>query len=119
MDKPSSVTEPVEPRAASLRPHPLFILPPFTLPRRSGLTLLVLADGNRRSSPGGGYAGGACRVVSIAEHLAGRPDVAVMVACILSPDNVVKRGDGCFFELYKAFFELGVAIETRGALVGA
>ena len=42
-----------------------------------------------------------------------------MIACILSPDNIAKRGDGFFFELYKEFIELGIDVETRGALVGA
>jgi undecaprenyl pyrophosphate synthase len=112
MDKLSSATE-------SARPHALFILPPLADPRLRGLTLLVLADGNRRCSTGGGYAGGARRVVSIAEHLADRPDVEVMIACILSPDNVAKREDRCFFEIYKEFVALGVAISTRRVLVDA
>jgi hypothetical protein len=81
--------------------------------------VLVLADGNRRSSSGGGYAGGARRIVSTAEHLARRRDVGTMVACILSRDNVAKRGQGFFFELYREFIQLGVEIATRGALVDA
>lgn len=95
----------------------LFILP--ELQDALGLTVLFLADGNRRSSTSGGYAGGARRVVSIAEHLARRPDVAAMVACILSPDNIAKRGDGFFAALHREFIHLGVDIETRGALVAA
>ncbi len=81
--------------------------------------MLILADGNRRSSSGGGYAGGARRIVSTAEHLARRRDVGTMVACILSRDNVAKRGQGFFFELYREFIQLGVEIATRGALVDA
>jgi hypothetical protein len=119
MDKHSSIIESISPRIASARPHNLFILPPLRPRRVDDLTILILADGNRRSSPSEGYAGGARRVVSVAEHFARRPDVAAMVACILSPDNIAKRGDGFFFELYKEFIELGVAIETRGALVAA
>ena len=107
MDKPSST-----------HLHTVFILPEPASLRTEPLTLLVLPDGNTRSpSSGGGYAGGARRVVSVAEHLARRPDVATMVACILSPDNIAKRGEGFFFELYKEFIQLGIDIETRGALV--
>ncbi len=101
----------------TVRRHPLFILPEL---RRPGpLTLLILTDGNRRGASSGGYAGGAQRVVAIAEHLARRPDVAGMIACILSPQNVAKRGDGFFRELYQELIQLGVAIEARGALVSA
>ncbi len=58
-------------------------------------------------------------MVSIAEHLARRGGVATLVVCILSPDNIAKRGNRFFFELYKEFIQLGVEIETRGALVAA
>ncbi|APR84035.1 Hypothetical protein A7982_09384 [Minicystis rosea] len=85
--------------------------------RAQGSTLLILTDGNTRG--GGGYAEGARKVVSIAEHLARRGDVATMVACILSPDNVAKRSDRFFHQVYKAFIHLGVAVHTRGALVAA
>jgi hypothetical protein len=100
-------------------PHTLFILPELEPARRGDLTLLILADGNRRSTSGGGYSGGARRIVSIAEHLARRPDVGTVVACILSPDNIAKRGNGFFLELYKEFIQLGVEIATRGALVAS
>src|SRR6185437_12435036 len=99
--------------------HSLLILPALTPPRRDDLTLLFLTDGNTRSATGGGYAGGARRVVSIAEHLARRPDVATMVACILSPDNIAKRGERFFSALYEEFIELGVAIQSRGTLVSS
>src|SRR4051812_29402205 len=103
MDRPSSAIESSETHTTSVRPHHLFILPALTPRRLDDLTILILADGNRRSSRSGGYAGGARRIVSIAEHLARRRDIAAMVACILSPDNIAKRGDGFFFELYKEF----------------
>jgi hypothetical protein len=110
----------IAPRTAShdgaVAPHTLFILPAFEPVQ---LSILVLADGNRRAHGGRGYAGGARRVVSMAEHLARRPDVGTMVACILSPDNIAKRGDGFFLELYKEFIQLGVDIEARGALVSS
>jgi hypothetical protein len=103
-------------------PHTLFLLPDLLPPRQRDLTILILADGNRRGAgktSAGGYAAGARRVVSIAEHLARRGDVAVMVACILSPDNIAKRGDGFFAAVHEEMIQLGVAIETRGALVAA
>jgi hypothetical protein len=100
-------------------PHDVLILPALLAPRVEGLTLVILADGNRRGSADGGYARGARRVVAVAEHLAARPDVATMVACILSPENVARRGEGFFCELYKEFVRLGVAVEAGGALVGA
>jgi hypothetical protein len=115
----SSAVETLEQRRESAPPHTLFILPELEPGRPRDLTILILADGNSRSSSSGGYAGGARRVVSIAEHLARRRDVATMVACILSPDNIAKRGDGFFFELYKEFIHLGVAIATQGALVAS
>jgi hypothetical protein len=112
MHKPLSAIE-------STRPHTFFILPELLPSRFEALAILILADGNTRSSPSGGYAGGARRVVSVAEHLARRPDVAVMVACILSPDNVAKRGDGFFSALYEEFIQLGADVDDHGALVGA
>jgi hypothetical protein len=119
MDSHSFPIEAAKPPATTESPHHVFILPALIPPRLDDITILILTDGNRRSSPGGGYACGARQVVSIAEHLARRPDVAAMVACVLSPDNIAKRGDGFFFELYEAFIDLGVAITTRGALVSA
>ena len=103
----------------ALAPHTLFILPELAEARRDDLTLLILADGNRRSASGGGYAGGARRVVSIAEHLARGRHVGALVACILSPDNIAKRGNGFFAALYREFIQLGVEIATRGALIAA
>lgn len=101
----------------SALPHHLFILPPYQPRAIDDLTLLVLADGNRRSSSESGYAGGARRVIAIAEHLAERPDVAVMIACILSTDNVAKRGQDFFAELHREFIALGVAVATQRTLI--
>src|ERR1700742_3165473 len=103
MDKPSANND-------SLTPHTVFILPELEPLRLGRISILVLADGNRRATGSGGYAGGARRGVAIAEHLARRSDVATMVACILSPDNIAKRSDGFFFELYKEFIQLGFYI---------
>lgn len=119
MNRPSSPNASTAAHHPSATPHALLVLPPWRPRRLDNLRILVLADGNRRSSPRGGYASGAERVVSTAEHLAGRPDVSVMIACILSPDNIAKRSDEFFLELYKEFVGLGVAIATRGALVDA
>lgn len=119
MGKQSSAVELVRLWAESALEQTALILPEIEPPRAHDLTLLILADGNRRSSSGGGYSGGARRVVSIAEHLARRGGVATLVVCIISPDNIAKRGNGFFFELYKEFIQLGVEIETRGALVAA
>jgi undecaprenyl pyrophosphate synthase len=119
MGKLSSIIASSGLRAAAALEQTVFILPELEPHRAHDLTLLILADGNRRSSSGGGYSGGARRVVSIAEHLARRDGVATLVVCILSPDNIAKRGNGFFFELYKEFIQLGVEIETRGALVAA
>lgn len=119
MGKQSSAVESVDLWAESALEQSVLILPELESHPAHDLTLLILADGNRRSSSGGGYSGGARRVVSIAEHLARRGGVATLVVCILSPDNIAKRGNGFFFELYKEFIQLGVEIETRGALVAA
>jgi hypothetical protein len=113
------VESPLAGAATALAPHSLFILPELEEARSHDLTVLILADGNRRSSSTRGYSGGARRIVSIAEHLARRRDVAAMVACILSPDNLAKRGNGFFLELYREFLQLGVEIATRGALVAS
>jgi hypothetical protein len=67
------------PASDPIRPHPILILPEIESRRAEPITILVLAVGNRRCSAGGGYAGGARRVVSIAEHLARRQEVAAMV----------------------------------------
>lgn len=106
----------VEPRSGTTRPHAVFVLPEL-VPVRP--TLLILADGNRRGSPDGGYAAGAGNVVRIAEHLARRGDIAALVAAILSPDNVARRSDRFFLEIFKQMMALGVAVRMRGALVSA
>jgi hypothetical protein len=100
--------------------HSIYILPPLRAPRRSGLRVLFLADGNRRAeAEGGGYAAGARRVIAIAEHLAARGDVDLMVACILSPDNVEKRGQAFFAKVRDQFAKLRAAIDAEGVLVRA
>ncbi|MFT3773930.1 MAG: hypothetical protein QM820_51835 [Minicystis sp.] len=114
----ASFFESIAPEAASAQAHSLFLLPERA-PSPGGITILILADGNTRGASGGGYAAGGRKVVTIAEHLARRPDVAVMVACILSPDNVARRSDRFFQQVYKEFVQLGVAIRARGALVAA
>lgn len=102
------------------RIHDTFILPELKEPRRDGLRVLVLPDGNKRSDPlKGGYASGAKKVVEIAEHLARRADVAEMVACVLSPENVAARTHGFFADLQRAFAHLGAAIAGKGTLIGA
>ena len=109
----------VSPPEGPPAPHSIVILPELAPTPKHDLTVLILADGNRRSPSSGGYAGGARKIVSIAEHLARRRDVGAMIACILSPDNIAMRGDGFFAELYREFIQLGVEIATRGALVAS
>jgi undecaprenyl pyrophosphate synthase len=95
------------------------VLPERRPARRSGLTLLILADGNRRWARDEGYAAGARRVVAVAEHLATRPEVATMIAAILSPENIEKRSDAFFVELHRAFLRLGLAIGSERALIAS
>jgi undecaprenyl pyrophosphate synthase len=100
--------------------HQCFILPELKQPRRDALRVLVLPDGNRRSDPvNGGYARGAHKVIESAEHLARRPDVAELVACVMSPENVAARGDAFFAELARGFADLDAAIARRGTLIAA
>lgn len=109
------------------RRHSVFVLPewhghaqPEPGHKRAGLKLLVLPDGNTRARAAeGGYTAGASRVVTIAEHLARRPDVAAMVSCILSQENITKRGEAFFAELCAQFVRLAAAIDARGVLVKA
>jgi undecaprenyl pyrophosphate synthase len=102
------------------RAHDTFILPELKEPRREALRVLVLPDGNKRSDPlKGGYAKGAKKVVEIAEHLARRADVAVMVACVLSPENVAARSDELFAGLQRGFAHLGAEIAEKGTLIGS
>jgi hypothetical protein len=104
----------------SAEPATTLILPELRPPRREDLKILILPDGNRRArAPAGGYVAGARKVVEIAEHLAWRTDVSTMVVCVVSPENIARRGDGFFLDLYQAFIQLGVAIETTGALVAS
>jgi undecaprenyl pyrophosphate synthase len=98
--------------------HETFILPELAYPRRTGLRLLVLPDGNKRSDPRhGGYERGARKVIESAEHLARRPDVAELVACVLSPENVAARSDGFFAELHRGFARLGADVAEKGTLI--
>lgn len=100
--------------------HSIYVLPPLRSPRRRDLRILVLADGNQRAeASGSGYGRGAGNVVGIAEHLAARTDVAVLIACILSPDNVRKRGPAFFAKVHAEFVRLRRAIETGSVLVSA
>ncbi|MFT3775632.1 MAG: hypothetical protein QM820_60570 [Minicystis sp.] len=99
---------------------PIYLLPPLRSSRHGDLRILFLADGNNRAeSAGGGYGAGARNVVALAEHLAARPDVSLMVACILSPDNITKRGQPFFTKVRDQFVRLGDAIAMEGVLVGA
>ncbi|APR75924.1 Hypothetical protein A7982_01271 [Minicystis rosea] len=98
----------------------VYILPALEHPRRKALRILVLPDGNKRSDPReGGYARGAQKVVEIAEHLARRPDVAVMVACVLSPENIAARSDAFFAHLRDGFLRLAARIDERRTLIAA
>ena len=95
------------------------VLPERRPSRRAGLSILILADGNRRWGKDEGYAAGARRVVAVAEHLARRPEVTTMIAAILSPENIEKRSDAFFVELHRAFVRLGLAIRSESALIDA
>jgi undecaprenyl pyrophosphate synthase len=102
------------------RAHDAFILPELRYPRREGLGILVLPDGNKRSDPRtGGYARGARKVIEIAEHLSLRSDVATMIACVLSPENVAARTDAFFADLHRGFAHLSADIAGKGTLVSA
>jgi hypothetical protein len=113
------VASPVAGPGAPPAPHSIFILPELAKGRQHDLTILILADGNTRSRTNQGYAGGARKIVTIAEHLARRRDVGAMIACILSPENIARRGQRFFAEIYREFIHLGVEIATRGALVAS
>ncbi|MEO7327224.1 MAG: hypothetical protein ABI193_01510 [Minicystis sp.] len=99
--------------------HAIRVLPARRPSRRADLAILILADGNRRWGKEEGYAVGARRVVAIAEHLANRPEVATMIAAVLSPENITKRSEAFFVELHRAFVRLGLAIRCEGALIDA
>lgn len=96
----------------------IFVLPTLHQEERTDLRLLVLPDGNTRAQAAdGGYTTGASKVVTISEHLALRTNVTAMVACILSKENITKRGEPFFANLRDQFIRLGAAIETQGALI--
>src|SRR5215470_10352627 len=98
----------------------IFVLPELRRVERSPLTLLVLPDGNMRAqTTSDGYRAGASKVIAIAEHLALRTNVAAMVACVLSRDNVAKRSEGFFSLLCDEFVRLAAAIEARRTMVDA
>ncbi|HLG25781.1 MAG TPA: hypothetical protein VI588_03255 [Candidatus Gracilibacteria bacterium] len=94
------------------------MLPPTQEKYIKGIRILILPDGNNRASlEGKTYNDGGKNVVRMAEALAERGDVSTMIACVLSADNVAKRSDAFFDQIYKAFVGLGIAIENEGVLV--
>lgn len=97
----------------------IYLIPRLRSAKKSELRILMLADGNHRAEgAGGGYAAGARNVVAAAEHLALRGDVALLLVCILSRDNIEKRSDSFFSTLREAFVALTAAITSKDALVG-
>ncbi|AKT41261.1 hypothetical protein [Chondromyces crocatus] len=102
----------------SNQPFKILVLPELLTGSRRRTSVLILADGNRRASPHRqGYGRGAHRVVEIATHLARRGDVTEMVACVLSKDNIHKRGASFFDELTAQFVALRARIERDSALI--
>jgi undecaprenyl pyrophosphate synthase len=98
----------------------VFVLPELRDARQADMGILILPDGNRRSDPSeGGYEKGARKVVEVAEHLARRPDVASMVACVMSPENVAARSDAFFASLLRGFERLAEGMAWRGTLIDA
>lgn len=98
----------------------VFVLPELRHARRREIGILILPDGNRRFDPTeGGYERGAHKVIEVAEHLARRPDVATLVACVLSPENVAARSDTFFTNVRRGFERLAESMVARGTLIDA
>ncbi len=96
----------------------IFVLPLFESALENDLRILILTDGNNRASfENKNYDDGGQNVIRIAEELAKRGDVSMMVACILGPDNVKKRPPGFKRKIIGAFDMLSRRIDSRGLLV--
>ncbi|MFC1749721.1 hypothetical protein ACFL2V_13045 [Pseudomonadota bacterium] len=110
-----------QPEIGESQAERIYILPQVGRDDSGNLGIFILPDGNNRSKAvhGTDYNDGGRNIVRIAEALAERNDVSVMVGSILSPENIAKRSDSFFRELYAAFVGLGVSIETKGTLVDA
>lgn len=108
-----------QPEIGESQAERIYILPQVGRDNSGNLGIFILPDGNNRSKAASGtdYDDGGKNVIRIAEALAAREDVSLMVGSILSPENIAKRGDAFFHELYTAFVGLGLRIETEGTLV--
>lgn len=102
-----------------LQAERMYIVPLLQGERTNNIKIFILPDGNNRARlEGKKYTDSGGKVIEIAEALAqNRNDVALMVTCILSPENISKRSDEFFAEMYKAFVALGVNIKNSGTLV--
>lgn len=100
--------------------HEIMCHPEWRLPRRFGLHVLYLPDGNNRTTQNQkGYAGGANTVVEVAHANAQRGDVAVAVFCIVSDLNAQKRPEFFFQALVDQFSRLSTSIVHKGHLICA
>lgn len=99
----------------------IYVLPPLVDFSQKKFRIFFLPDGNERAKRQAsvGYKEGGKKVVKIIEALAKRDDVSEATFAILSKENIEKRTDEFFHELYVAFLALGVAMERDGVLINS
>lgn len=96
----------------------IYVLPLLEGIPEDDIRILILADGNNRASlDNKSYDDGGKNVVKVAEHLATRREVSLMAACILGPDNIIKRPPAFKQKIAHAFQLLASRIENQGTLV--
>ncbi|MCC6643839.1 hypothetical protein IT411_03760, partial [Candidatus Peregrinibacteria bacterium] len=83
------------------------------------MRVFVLPDGNERDKQkqAKDYTDGGNNVVKTIESLVNRGDVELAIFGILSRENIEKRSDEFFDELYLAFFKLALGMEMEGMLI--
>jgi hypothetical protein len=96
--------------------HEVYCVPPLRSEQLGPSRICIVADGNTRH---GGHRGGKSATIELAEHCAHRGDVERLVVCVLSAENIARRGETLFATLEQLFLELGVEIAAQGVLVRA
>ena len=98
----------------------IYVLPTLEIAPPSRLRLFFLPDGNERAKrlPGKlNYNDGGKNVVKMIMSLCERDDIDTAIFGIMSEENITKRDDIFFQELYTAFLGLAVGIETEGIFI--
>lgn len=99
----------------------IYVSPTLERFKRSDISLLFLPDGNNRAQKSYklNYSDGGQNVVNMIYALAERGDIGKVIFALLSRENILKREDKFFEDMYQAFLGLGMKIQNNNEIVKA